>query len=419
VNLTADPQHCGSCDEVCSPPAAQGTAQCVEGSCEIACATGYGACMGECVDFDSDADNCGGCGIPCDGTCAGGECCANGRAICGGACVDLESSAANCGECGNACAAGQVCEAGICATDCQTGERCGNDCVNLATDLGNCGSCGTRCDPPNSNGTAVCTQAGCDIACNTGNLRCAGACCGAAPANATTSCQTGACAVTCNAGYHGCNGSSSPCYPNGDAAHCGSTCMDCRQPNATAACVNSQCQNTCTGYTFPCPGVAGKPACGSWNFESATTEGWVRGNYSGAQDAYNGLFTTRTRGMPSSRALVLGHAGDGVDTLASEIKIRLCPSGQALNLSGRTLTLDVYAETTGGTPFTTAHGHNYFLTFNGTTLVSGTCDFDMASDRLVTASCEFYDTAITDVSLLMRVFAPWQGTFYFDNIRFQ
>ena len=67
---------------------------------------------------------------------------------CGEICVDTATDVANCGACGTACAAGQVCSAGTCATTCQTGlNACGGSCRDLQTDAANCGACGTACGP--------------------------------------------------------------------------------------------------------------------------------------------------------------------------------------------------------------------------------------------------------------------------------
>lgn len=71
--------------------------------------------------------------------------------VCGKICVDTATDIANCGACGTACAAGQVCSAGACATTCQTGlNDCGGSCRDLQTDAGNCGACGTVCGPGQS-----------------------------------------------------------------------------------------------------------------------------------------------------------------------------------------------------------------------------------------------------------------------------
>ena len=75
--------------------------------------------------------------------------------------------------------------------------------------------------------------------------------------------------------FHPCSGTASPCFSDQDVAHCGTGCLDCRQPNATAVCGGTRAQTPAWGRPLSCPGTAGKPNCGSWDFESGTTEGWA------------------------------------------------------------------------------------------------------------------------------------------------
>ena len=67
-------------------------------------------------------DSSGGDGAAgADGGGEGGVPCGAGLLACGGACVDPGQDPANCGACGTACAAGQVCDVGECATSCSAG----------------------------------------------------------------------------------------------------------------------------------------------------------------------------------------------------------------------------------------------------------------------------------------------------------
>ena len=126
-----------------------------------------------------------------------GQSCTPGQMMCGGGCKTVATDAENCGTCGNACAAGQVCQAGQCA--CSAGLlACGGTCV--ASNAMHCGSCTTMCS-----GTQVCSGGTCGDSCPTGQMQCSdGACvapnggdamhcggCNACPAGAT--CNAGVC----------------------------------------------------------------------------------------------------------------------------------------------------------------------------------------------------------------------------------
>jgi len=85
VNLTTDPDHCGSCENSCFDGAQSknNVPVCSYGSCEWACKQGWGDCNGDPTDgceinLSSDQRNCGACGNACDALagqpCVGGQC---------------------------------------------------------------------------------------------------------------------------------------------------------------------------------------------------------------------------------------------------------------------------------------------------------------------------------------------------------
>lgn len=117
---------------------------------ETVCPDPTTLCLGQCVDFSSDARHCGGCGLACAGTdvCVEGACvdCPTGQTLCGSACADLEIDAQNCGACGSPCAEGEVCEGGACVFDACPGQtRCGGACVDVSSDPAHCGACDNAC----------------------------------------------------------------------------------------------------------------------------------------------------------------------------------------------------------------------------------------------------------------------------------
>ncbi len=243
----------GTCAPGCTSSAACASGVCLNGVClsticgpgsqQRACAlpesTGLtvqgGCCGSSCADLQADPQNCGQCGVSCDGgACVGGRCVgapptsdcsgaaggaacwAQGRqgTCCGGACTFDDD--ANCGGCGlgcpptatctaaaygpqcllglssltcraNGCDAGQACdvngafcipssctlatEGEPCAAAGAQGVCCGGACVVTATDPKNCGLCGRSCPA----GTA-----------------CAGGVCGGSAGGAAPGCPAGA-----------------------------------------------------------------------------------------------------------------------------------------------------------------------------------------------------------------------------------
>ena len=67
VDTDTSAAHCGGCGKPCAEPR-----KCTSGVCE--CQSGYIECDGDCVDTKIDAQNCGGCGKACTGVCSGGSC---------------------------------------------------------------------------------------------------------------------------------------------------------------------------------------------------------------------------------------------------------------------------------------------------------------------------------------------------------
>ncbi|MDB4930849.1 MAG: Tryptophan synthase alpha chain [Myxococcaceae bacterium] len=75
---------------------------------------------------------------------------------CGGLCVDKASSPANCGACGRACAAAEVCAAGVCLVTCAAPLLlCDGVCLDPRSDPFNCGGCGMVCS------TGICSGGQC------------------------------------------------------------------------------------------------------------------------------------------------------------------------------------------------------------------------------------------------------------------
>ncbi len=154
VNTETDARHCGGCGVACPDGAF-----CSMGMCTRTCPSGLRACGASCVDVATDVDHCGGCDMPCpsDRDCRGGSCvCPEGYIECDGTCVDPESDTSHCGVCGRTCEADEICNMASCEcaaggreTACDDGEDedcdglvdCEDDDCNGAT-RGCSGSCG-------------------------------------------------------------------------------------------------------------------------------------------------------------------------------------------------------------------------------------------------------------------------------------
>jgi hypothetical protein len=100
--------------------------------------------------------------VPADG----GLTCGADETRCGDACVDTRSDPRNCGVCASACAAAQVCNAGVCTTACGAGlSNCASACVDLGSSNDHCGACGVACT-----GGTTCSAGTC--VCPAGTTRC-------------------------------------------------------------------------------------------------------------------------------------------------------------------------------------------------------------------------------------------------------
>jgi hypothetical protein len=173
TNISTDPDNCGGCNLVCS--ASHIVKRTCDDVCDGTCQTGFDDCNGDkqvdgCeTNVNRDAKNCGGCGVVCSNnhvaaSCVAGNCngkCAanfndcNGDKQSDGCESNSQTDAKNCGGCGIKCSASHVkavCTAGACSGDCANGfDDCNGNkqtdgCeTNTNTDENNCGACGKVC----------------------------------------------------------------------------------------------------------------------------------------------------------------------------------------------------------------------------------------------------------------------------------
>ena len=223
-----DPQNCGGCGIECAFDE-----YCAEGVCEPIC-PGETLCGETCVDLGSDPQHCGACDAACDPLyrCAAGACepdCPPGQTLCGETCVDLGSDPQNCGVCGTTCDNLYVCANGSCESTCPPGETvCGDVCADLLTDEAHCGACDAACDP-----LYRCTAGACEPDCPPGQILCGSTCID--PATDHDHC--GVCGNVCAVDAYCGAGACQPICPG--QTLCGETCADLQSdPLNCGACGN-------------------------------------------------------------------------------------------------------------------------------------------------------------------------------------
>jgi len=320
-----DPANCGSgCITCPGPVSGPGMPLCSGGGCTFTCNQGYHACGNSCF-LNTDPNHCGDSACtPCNGppsngaaVCSGGNCgigCNNLYHACGNNCVSNATYCSGCTACFVPANGSQTCNAsGGCDVACSTGyHTCNGDCIsNTGTTCGGCTPCP---GPAHGNGMQSCTGVGaCDVTCNVGYHKCGGDCwsdtdashcgtscavcsgsqicylgttCKAADCTAANSCgQSDGIGGNCNDGRGKCSASGVHCVgPNctcdttscgGLQQCCGSTCCSAPGPNMNVACNGASCVSSCNGGTTVTCSNGSRP-CGTWSFESNSTEGWQK-----------------------------------------------------------------------------------------------------------------------------------------------
>lgn len=207
VNVQNNTNNCGMCGNTCQT--ANGTAVCNAGMCGVGtCNAGYADCNGQAADgceinTANDPNHCGSCPNVCNlahaaSTCTGGVCtigaCNAGYANCNnvssdGCEINTTNNPLNCGACNTQCnvfngTAG--CSSSMCTiASCNAGwGNCNglsqDGCeTNLTNSVGNCGSCGNNCAANCTGNVAAttCSSSTCGIsACSGANYNVDGTC---------------------------------------------------------------------------------------------------------------------------------------------------------------------------------------------------------------------------------------------------
>jgi hypothetical protein len=251
------PFDCGDCDveetdcfDDCSIQGCEGQACsdygeiCVAGVCELVCGDDEIQCGGECIDSNTDEENCGACNIPCSPgvLCVEGDCLVIEDILCSDDCTAEGCEGELCD------VGGQICTAGFCSCPNDFFE-CNGACVDVNIDVNHCGGCGIPCSDDESCEGGICIS---DVIIEEG--------CGSGPACAEDEiCVAGACMVAeelycynnCNA--EGCEGEI--CDVGGEICVAGICELVC--DDGFAIC-NNECvdinidENHCGGCGIPC-----------------------------------------------------------------------------------------------------------------------------------------------------------------------
>jgi len=308
------------------------------------CPTGQMACNGACTATSIDPANCGSCGNACahGQVCSSGTCatsCGAGQNVCetdaGAYCANEQTDNANCGACGNACGAGQVCSGGHCASTCTAGQQlCPVEggapyCASTQTDNANCGACGNACGAG-----LVCSGGTCGSSCGQGETLCTpgadGGSDGGAEAGApycantqTDNANCGVCGTACPQGETCVNGECGVTCP-GTLSLCGSTCVDeTSDPNNCGGC-GKVCP---TGEACSSSTCTGEVA--AWTFDPSGNTADVTGH---GYDAANTAATA-----------VAGYAQEGMSFNGSTAVLTV-PQTSFLDLSAKSFTVEAWLQ---------------------------------------------------------------------------
>jgi alpha-tubulin suppressor-like RCC1 family protein len=277
VDLQTDARHCGACGHDCTALShvVGGGVACVAGACSVppaACAPGWAHCSAladdGCETDLSRPESCGACATRCVDarplcqSTASGYACASGcggAVRCGGSCVDTQTSAMHCGGCGAACPAvahgAATCVGGRCTPVCAAGyHACAGECLDDTS----VASCGTRCSPcpDRANATTACVTGACTFGCNARYANCDG--------SATNGCEASLVSVeTCGDCATRCAEPTPVCSSSGGAATCGSGCGGATPTRCGGACVDTATDLAhCGGCARPCvTGAHSLPSC--------------------------------------------------------------------------------------------------------------------------------------------------------------
>ena len=310
------------------------------------------------------------------------------------------------------------------------GSECGG-CAGVTPEPGTtCGECGkyecspdqasTACKDPGMNACGGCTAisgtlgASCDA--------CSVTAC--APDKNSLVCKS-QCTGTqvCVSGLNQCKtpdcGAANSC---GKSDGAGSTCTNTKgnclaKPNSTVQCAGSSCAYTCKTKSLSCS-TAAEPACGTWNFESKTPEGWYLDTtvwgVNDAADKVKGLYLAAPPGAGAGSYSLAVDVDGTTGKDGTTVLIELCPgSAAATGISGK-FHASVWWKPSDSNGALGGPGYAYWLPQGGGSDVNCPAGawFDVPTQSVAGAN-------ITHIVVSIGGISGHKGTLYFDNIYFE
>lgn len=241
--------------------------------------------------------------------------------------------------------------------------------------------------------------------CNAGTTSCGTTCCTGSQvcvAGLTSECKTPDCSAANSCGTS-----------DGAGGVCTNTKGKClAKPNTTAACSGSSCVYACNAATLSCS-TAADPACGSWNFESGTTEGWSLTNDPNSLGTSLRAATAPGTGA-GARSLAVDVDGTGRDYGHVTIGLDFCGGAPATGLQGAFhASLWFQPTDSNGAPA----GPAWTYLSNGSSGVGGGADYNTPANTWFQIQSDYANGAnVSHVMVSVDGLGGHKGVLYFDNM---
>jgi len=435
---------CGGCGTLASAPNSScgscGNWVCTADKTSVQCSgVNANACGGCGTLANAPGAACGQCGkYACSADKASTTCSDPGKNACGGCTVLTGTLNAACGTTG--------CGKLTCSAD-KESLTCTGDVANA------CGGCNSTLTPAGATKDASCGTCGRTWACNAdkNSLSCAGTmpnvCGGCTAITGSVGAACGACSVTacstdknslvCNSQCTAsqvcvqglnqcktpdCSASNSCGMSDGAGGICTNTKGKCpAKPNATGSCSGSSCVYVCQSShfagTLSCS-TPSEPACGSWDFESNTPEGWYVNTAAGGNAASGAVFATTPPGTGAgSHSLAVNIDGTKANASYVTLSVNLCPGSAAATGIAGAFHVSVWFKPTDANGAPSGPGYTYLS--NGSNTVVGGGDyntpantwFDIPSSYVMSVSVSRVDVSVGGLD-------GHKGVLYIDNAYF-